>query len=315
MAQVSSGGAISILVNASRVPGWGFGPILYTIGAIHSRWIAKNTAFPRRTIFFCGLQAALLSFPLCTIVFAVNDVYDYQSDIRNPRKQNQSLEGGVLLPDHHHLVLSAARIFTAIIFLWSFSALVILPPTLSTSCRLQGPLITALLLLFSWQYSSPPFRFKEVPIFDSFSNGMIVWLCWALGYVAGGSALFGDSANKNATKGWFLAFCTTGIHALGAASDIEADIVAEQRTIATVLGERNAAAFSAACFVIASKTVEPMSFVGIYSFVGVIVSLVPIIDPAWTHQTFRAIVYLSILGALGWIVERGSSVVRGRNKA
>lgn len=175
-----------------------------------------------------------------TVVFGVNDVYDYASDLRNPRKQGQSLEGGVLNPAHHRFVLSAARVATLLIFLCSF-----ISRTSSSRNHWQGPLLTTLLLVLSWQYSSPPLRLKERPLLDSISNGVIVWLCWARGYSDSGLPLFGPDVIDSATKGWLLAFCTAGVHALGAAADVEADVAAGQRTIATAFGKRFAAAFSA----------------------------------------------------------------------
>ena len=44
-----------------------------------------------------------------------------------------------------------------------------------------------------------------------------------------------------------LSLCTTGIHALGAIADVEADIAAGQRTIAVALGKRPAAVMAALC--------------------------------------------------------------------
>lgn len=176
---------------------------------------------------------------MTTVVFGVNDVYDYASDLRNPRKQGQSVEGGVLDPAHHRLVLSAARAATLLIFLCSFLS------RTSSRNHWQGPLLTTLLLVLSWQYSSPPLRLKERPLLDSISNGAIVWICWARGYADSGLPLFGPVAVNSATKGWLLAFCTAGVHALGAAADVAADAAADQHSIATVFGKRFAAAFSA----------------------------------------------------------------------
>ena len=76
---------------------------------------------------------------------------------------------------------------------------------------------------------------------------MIVWLCWAIGYVSGGQDLLNITSRPSASKGWLLAFCTTGIHALGAAADIDADSMAGQRTIGTVLGSRFTSIFSSLC--------------------------------------------------------------------
>ncbi|EJD07247.1 prenyltransferase [Fomitiporia mediterranea MF3/22] len=291
-----------VLIRASRVPGWFFGPILYTIGVIHSRVLPKTTL----DILRSGFQLFCLSFPLCIIVFGVNDVYDYPSDIRNPRKHEQSLEGGILDPIYHDFVLSSARVASALILLSSFI------PSQSSPRNFQQPTLTTFILFLSWQYSSPPLRLKERPILDSLSNGALVWLCWALGYTSSGSALFGASAGEGAEKGWLLAFCTAGVHALGAAADVEADIAAGQRTIATVFGERLAAGFSAALYLLASTTVEPTSFVGIYSFVGTVISLVPVFRPEWAHQTFKTIVYVSVIGATGWIGERALGILKSR---
>ncbi|KAL5537208.1 hypothetical protein ACEPAF_1031 [Sanghuangporus sanghuang] len=299
---------LSVLIKVSRIPGWCFGPILYTIGVIHSRILPKSIYSVLSAIF----QIICLSFPLCIIVFGVNDVYDYVSDLRNPRKQGQSLEGGVLDPIHHEFVLSAARVASALILLSSFFRPASSSPSTSASRNFTQPLITIMILILSWQYSSPPLRLKERPILDSLSNGALVWLCWALGYTSSGSALFGPNASEGASKGWLLALCTSGVHALGAAADLEADVAAGQRTIATMFGERAAAGFSAVLYFIASRTVEPTSFVGIYSLVGTAISLVPVYRPDWTHQTFKTIVYVSIFGAAGWIGERAWSILRSR---
>lgn len=108
-------------------------------------------------------------------------------------------------------------------------------------------LLALLVVLFGWQYSAPPLRLKERPFLDSCSNGAIVWLVWALGYTSQGLSLCGSSNGLGARKGLLLAFCATGIHALGAAADIEADALAGQQTIATFAGVRGAAAFYAIC--------------------------------------------------------------------
>ncbi|KAL5492114.1 hypothetical protein ACEPAI_3561 [Sanghuangporus weigelae] len=207
-----------VLVKASRIPGWCFGPILYTIGVINSGILPKSIP----SILCTGVQLFCLSFPLCIVVFGVNDVYDYASDIRNPRKQGWSLEGCVLEPTHHDFVLAAAFIShfhtTSINNRYSYTRLVILLTTASTQGR---------------------------PILDSLSNGILVWLCWALGYTSSGYTLFGPNAGEGVTKGWLLALCTSGVHALGAAVDVEVDNATGQRTIATAYGKRAAAFFSA----------------------------------------------------------------------
>jgi len=164
-------------------------------------------------------------------VFGVNDVYDYASDLQNPRKIADGLEGTVLHPVYHKDVLRVACASSAFIVA---SALV--TGSASNACA------TILLVLLGWQYSSPPLRLKEVPVLDSLSNGAIVFLAWFAGF-----SFAGRSIAEAPAKGYMLSLCTAGVHALGAVMDVEADIAARQRTIAVVLGKRPAAMFAAMC--------------------------------------------------------------------
>lgn len=63
---------------------------------------------------------------------------------------------------------------------------------------------------------------------------------------------------------------------------------------------------------IAITTVESTSFVGIYTRVGLAISLVPALAPSWTHASFKAIVYASVGGAIAWIGERALSMMKGK---
>jgi 4-hydroxybenzoate polyprenyltransferase len=236
-----------ILLKVSRFPSWVFGPILFSIGMVHSREIPSLKSF---ALLRAILQIFALSIPLCIgmhdhnylryfylqllyllVVFGVNDVYDYESDRRNPRKIANSLEGGILDPAHHSVVLNAAYLSTIFII---FSAL--------ANRRRDNILATILLVLLGWQYSSPPLRLKEVPVFDSLSNGSIVFLAWYCGF-----SFSGLSISNVPSSGIMLSLCTAGIHALGAVVDSETDFAAGQTTIATAFGKRAAAVFAASC--------------------------------------------------------------------
>ena len=165
------------------------------------------------------------------VVFGVNDVYDYESDRRNPRKIANNLEGGILDPAHHNDVLNAAYLSTTFII---FSALV--------NRRRDNVVAAILLVLLGWQYSSPPLRLKEVPVLDSISNGGIVFLSWYCGF-----SFSGLSISEVPFSGIMLSLCTAGIHALGAVVDSEVDFAVGQTTIATAFGKRAAAIFAASC--------------------------------------------------------------------
>jgi 4-hydroxybenzoate polyprenyltransferase len=165
------------------------------------------------------------------VVFGVNDVYDYESDRRNPRKIANNLEGDVLDPAHHSDVLNAAYFST--IFIIS-SALV--------NYRRDNILATILVVLLGWQYSSPPLRLKEVPVLDSLSNGATVFLVWFCGF-----SFSGLSISEVPSSGIMLTLCAVGTHALAAVVDSEADFAVGHTTIATAFGKRATAIFAASC--------------------------------------------------------------------
>jgi 4-hydroxybenzoate polyprenyltransferase len=161
----------------------------------------------------------------------VNDVYDYETDRRNPRKLADGIEGGVLHPAHHKDVLVAAY----------FSTIVIMLSALVTQQR-QTILASVLIVVIAWQYSSPPLRIKEIPILDSLSNGCLVFLIWFFGF-----SLAGSSISEVPVKVIVSFFCAAAGHAIGAVADYEADAAIGQRTIATTMGKKPGAIFAAAC--------------------------------------------------------------------
>jgi 4-hydroxybenzoate polyprenyltransferase len=179
----------------------------------------------------------------------VNDVYDYDSDVQNCRKKKQHYwtEGGILHPVHHSFVLDAARVSTGLILLLGLFASLPSSPSPPSPLSLSVFICTASLLVLSWNYSAPPVRLKERPILDSLSNGVTCWLLWACGYTSTGRPLLGSQAGKTASNGHLIVFYASAIHSLGALLDIKPDNAAKHRTIATVLGRRGVATFSALC--------------------------------------------------------------------
>jgi 4-hydroxybenzoate polyprenyltransferase len=161
----------------------------------------------------------------------VNDVYDYETDRRNPRKLTDGIEGGVLHPVHHKDVLVASYISTILILLSGFA----------TQHR-DNILAAILVVTIAWQYSSPPLRIKEIPVLDSLSNGCLVSLIWFFGYSHSGS-----SFSELPLRPIMNHLCAAAGHALGAVVDYEADVAVGQRTIATALGRRPVAFFAAVC--------------------------------------------------------------------
>ncbi|KAI0668895.1 hypothetical protein C8Q78DRAFT_1070961 [Trametes maxima] len=280
-----STGVLKTILKVSRPAGWCFGPILYAIGVIHGQGgvvvrRAKNVALV--------LQLLSLSFPLALVVFGVNDVYDYDTDVHNPRKGAHSLEGTVLSPSHHAHVLLAA----------SLATILILSASVATF-SLSNLLVSSSLVFLSWTYSAPPLRVKERPILDSLSNGAIVILAYLSGYTACGGPL-----RRVPAGGLVLGLCTAGVHALGAAVDAEVDAAAGQRTIATALGPLGAIAFGALCYLAALCAERRYSVFGVYILGGLLVMLGPLVDVGRAHPAFRAVVYWTVGMSAVWFVDR-----------
>ena len=168
----------------------------------------------------------------------MNDVYDYDSDVQNRRKNNRWADGIVLHQVDRSFVILAARVSTA------FVILLALPASIG-SPQLFGCTVAFLSLV--WIYSSPPLRLKERPILDSFSNGLICWLFWACGYAFNDDALTIFDTKPPARNGWLVFLLASALHSLAAILDVRADASVKYRTIATVFGERFAALFSMTC--------------------------------------------------------------------
>ncbi|KAG8856927.1 hypothetical protein FRB96_006190 [Tulasnella sp. 330] len=271
---------IIAVLKASRPPGWTFGPILFGIGIIHSRIFPQTKGELLRAL----LQIGSLSLPLCIIVFGMNDVYDYDSDLLNPRKAEGSLEGTILNPVYHHDVRVAA---------WASTALI-----LSCSLLTQQPenvIATASLVFLGWQYSARPLRLKEVPIVDSVSNGLIVLLASFVGLSFGGASVV-DAPSK----GYAMALVCSGVHALGAVVDVDADVAAGQKTIATFLGRRATAMFATSTYAIGVASEGWDSVFGAYLMGGLFITLAPVFKVGWAHRAFQIVVCWTVIMAMIW---------------
>ncbi len=189
-------------------------------------WI--NTAFPflvgyllaSQGISFPGLIGFVyFLFSYNLMLYGVNDIYDYESDIKNPRKN--SIEGGLLLKQKHQS-------------LWIAIALLNLPFALyflATGTAISK-ILFVLIIFFAFSYSAKPLRFKEVPFLDSINSA----LHFVLPFV------FGLAYAQSNNYYWpaIIAFMAWGMasQAFGAIQDIKPDRAANIKSIATVMGAR-----------------------------------------------------------------------------
>jgi 4-hydroxybenzoate polyprenyltransferase len=176
---------------------------------------------------FSAPAVALFAYflvPANVYLYGVNDCFDRDADARNPKKDDREarFRGGTAV--------------TAVVVL----AGVLLVAVLPFVSALAVPWLAAWAFLAT-EYSAPPLRFKTTPLLDSVSNGL---------YVLPGAAAYAAVAGLQppllaVLGGWLWAM---GMHTFSAIPDVEPDRQAGLRTTATVLGERRAYAYCAACW-------------------------------------------------------------------
>jgi 4-hydroxybenzoate polyprenyltransferase len=160
--------------------------------------------------------------PYNLLMYGINDVFDYQSDLNNPRKGG--LEGALLSPRYHRLTVWLSVGFAAPFvgyLLWVSS--------------LESALILVFTLFTVIAYSAPGLRFKERPIIDSLTSS-----AHFLGPLLFGISLAGVSPFGSQLMPLITAFLLWGVasHAFGAVQDVRADRAGGIASVATVFGAR-----------------------------------------------------------------------------
>lgn len=215
-------------------------------------WV--NTAFPFAAAYLVTTREVDLLLVLGTLYFLVpynlamygiNDVFDYESDLRNPRKGG--VEGALLDPRQHRITLIAAAV-TNIPFLLYLVAV--------------GSLLSTVVLMISVfaviAYSAPGFRFKERPFLDSLTSSTHFVSPAFFGLTVAGATF--------TPQLWALlvAFFLWGIasHAFGAVQDIVADREGGISSIATVIGGKATVRLALACYLLAGVLLLFLGFPG-----------------------------------------------------
>ena len=172
--------------------------------------------------------------PYNLAMYGINDVFDYESDLRNPRKGG--VEGAVLAPAFHRPTLLAAAITNV--------------PFLVVLVLLGGPASWLVLLISVFAvvaYSAPVLRFKERPVLDSITSSthFVSPAVYAL-------ALAGVAPDARTVLLLAAFFCWgMASHAFGAVQDVPSDREAGIGSVATVLGARVTVLLAAALYLAA----------------------------------------------------------------
>ncbi len=206
-------------------------------------WV--NTAYPFTAGYLMmggGVDTRLIIgtvfflIPYNLLMYGINDVFDYESDINNPRKGG--VEGAVTPKRYHRLIIMASVGLT-------------LPGAVALALlgSLSSVLVLIGVLFFVLAYSAPGLRFKEIAFLDSVTS--------SLHFV--GPLLYAYSLVGASTAGWIAAsaFFVWGVasQAFGAVQDVEPDRAAGIGSVATVIGARRTVRFAAAMYLLAAGLV------------------------------------------------------------
>lgn len=169
-------------------------------------------------------------------MYGVNDVYDYESDIRNPRKN--SIEGALEAKSFHPTILWSSLILTIPFVI----ALALLSPP-------WAAIVLAIVLFSVIAYSLKELRFKEVPFLDSITS--------SIHFV--GPMIFAIAVTGFQPKAWpfAIALFLWGIasHAFGAVQDVIPDRKGKLKSIATIIGAKKTVWLSAILYALAVITI------------------------------------------------------------
>ncbi|WP_336712026.1 prenyltransferase [Arthrobacter sp. USHLN218] len=234
-------------------------------------WV--NTAYPFAAAYLLAAGTVDLPLIIGTLFFlipynlamyGINDVFDYESDVLNPRKGGA--EGAVLDRSLHRTTLLAA---------------VLLPLPFVAYLLAVGTWLSAVVLALSLfavvAYSAPGLRFKERPFVDSMTS--------SFHFVS--PALFGlVLAGADFTAGlWTVlgAFFLWGMasQAFGAVQDINADRQGGVGSVATVLGAAATVRYALAAYALAGIL---MLFSGWPGALGALLAL-PYLANIWPFRS------------------------------
>lgn len=185
-----------------------------------------NTAYPFTAAYIVAGGALDITFWVATfyflipynlLMYGINDVFDYESDIRNPRKGG--IEGAIEQKTFHPTILWVA----------TFTNIPLLVYLFATGTAISN-IVLAIIVFFVIAYSVAGLRFKEVPVLDSITSSIHF-----VGPMVFGLVLSGLSP---ASVPFIIAFLLWGAasHAFGAVQDIIPDRQGGLASVATALG-------------------------------------------------------------------------------
>ncbi len=264
--------SIAKLLRISRPRFWIYllGP--YLIGSILA---FEPTQLILQWPFWLGF--IYFTFPANLLIYGVNDIFDYETDKLNPKKQSYET---LVTPVEHTSV-------------WTWILIT------------NIPLVLALywinpLTLFGWlgfiilgvEYSAFPIRAKAKPFLDSIFNILYIFP-GVVGY-----ALFAQSLSLDWRLLLSAGLWTMAMHTYSAIPDIKADRASQTSTIATVLGSKLTLIYCFICYTLSGILLAQFS-----TALGVLIAIVYgfMIGFSWSTNTakiFKLYTYFPLLNAI-----------------
>ncbi len=286
MTVATNGGVVErvrYLVVLSRPRFWFYlaGPVV--VGVAYAAETRSELFVPAAVALF-----AYFLLPANVFLYGINDVFDREIDVENPKKETKEARYG------------GQRWVPAVVAGCAALALALVPLLPAGALLWVG-----VFLVLGAAYSAPPVRFKTTPVLDSVSNGL---------YVAPGVAAYvavaGSQPPVFAIVGaWLWAM---GMHTFSAIPDLEPDRRAGIRTTATALGERRTYAYCGCCWLAAA-----LAFGAIDVRLGAVMAVYPLLVGAiagssvgvdraywWFPAINTAVGTVLTLGAL-WVIVHG----------
>lgn len=230
---------MSVESSRSRSLGRDLGQIVLSSRPVS--WI--NTAFPFAAAYLLSTREVDATFVIGTLYFlipynlamyGINDVFDYASDLANPRKGG--IEGALLAPRIHRATLWAAAATNV-----PFLVYLVIVGNPASWMWLAVSIFAVI------AYSAPGLRFKERPFLDSVTSSTHFVSPAIVGLALAGAPL---TAGTVVVLGSFFLWGMAA-HAFGAVQDIGPDREARISSIATVIGARATVRLSLLLWVIA----------------------------------------------------------------
>lgn len=188
-----------------------------------------------------SIGVLLFAFGYNLMMYGINDIYDYESDILNPRKTG--VDGSVLAKSKHPSLWRWIFVLNIPLLVWLYQ---VGNPTANTWLTIMLFMVVA--------YSQKGLRFKEIPFVDSFTSSFH----YTSPFIYGGLLVGAKELYIPAYIAFFIWVMAN--HAFGAIQDITPDRKAGIRSIATELGASKTILLVLTGYVVAA--VLPVVFYG-----------------------------------------------------